>query len=95
VNKHLEQYARQYLKDGLGQLPESNQVLFKQMYSHEYHITTEGESYPMNNSVANLDKEINAVVDDMPADKLDWAMQQVDRTLRLWQKLKSIEDDES
>ena len=30
----------------------------------------------------NLDKPIDQVVDDMPEDKLDWAMQQVEATLR-------------
>lgn len=29
----------------------------------------------------NLDMDINDVVDSMPAEKLDWAMQQVERTL--------------
>ena len=29
----------------------------------------------------NLEKDINAVVDDMPEEKLDWAMQQVERSL--------------
>lgn len=29
----------------------------------------------------NLDKDINLVVDDMPEDKLDWAMEQVRRTV--------------
>lgn len=29
----------------------------------------------------NLDRPINEVVDIMPDDKLDWAMQQVERTL--------------
>lgn len=29
----------------------------------------------------NLEMEINGLVDTMPEDKLDWAMQQVERTL--------------
>lgn len=29
----------------------------------------------------DTEKDINEVVDDMPEEKLDWAMQQVDRTL--------------
>lgn len=29
----------------------------------------------------NLELDINLVVDDMPADKLDWAMQQVQNTI--------------
>lgn len=30
----------------------------------------------------NLEKTIEQVVDDMPDEKLDWAMQQVERTLQ-------------
>ena len=30
----------------------------------------------------NLDLDINTVVDQMPDDKLDWSMQQVERTLQ-------------
>jgi hypothetical protein len=33
-------------------------------------------------SFDNLTKNINDVVDDMPQDKLDWAMQQVKSSLR-------------
>ena len=29
----------------------------------------------------NIDKDINFVVDNMPEEKLDWAMQQVQKTL--------------
>ena len=35
----------------------------------------------------NLDKSIDEVINDMPEDKLDWAMQQVEKTL-LKNKLK-------
>jgi hypothetical protein len=64
MNGYLSAYARKFLKDGLAQLPERNQLIFKRMYSHK-----------------NLDKPIDAVVDAMPDDKLDWAMMQVQRTL--------------
>lgn len=64
MNNQLQEFARQNLKDGLAQLPESWQTMFKRMYSHE-----------------NLDADINDVVDSVPEDKLDWAMQQVQRSL--------------
>lgn len=64
MNNQLQEIARQTLKDGLAQLPESSCMFFKRMYSHK-----------------NLDLDINAVVDKMPEDKLDWAMQQVQKTL--------------
>ncbi len=37
-------------------------------------------------SFKDLEKDINKVVDDMPDEKLDWAMQQVSRTLEKNQK---------
>ena len=64
MNKQLQDFARQTLKDGLAKLPENNQMIFKRMYSHK-----------------NLDLHINDVVDIMPEDRLDWAMQQVQRSL--------------
>ena len=64
MNNQIQDFARQTLKDGLSQLPEDSQLLFKRMYSHE-----------------NLEASINDVVDSMPEDKLDWAMQQVERSL--------------
>ncbi len=63
MNKQLENFARKFLKEGLAQLPESNQMLFKRMYSK------------------NLEANVDDVVDGMPEDKLDWAMQQVERSL--------------
>jgi len=64
MNKQLADFAREELKKGLAQLPESNQLMFRRMYSHK-----------------NLDADINEVVDKMPNDKLDWAMQQVESSL--------------
>jgi hypothetical protein len=64
MNKTLQDYARNELKNGLAMLPDSQQLFFKRMYSHK-----------------NLDANVNDVVDAMPAERLDWAMQQVQRGL--------------
>lgn len=64
MNEQLQKYARDILKVGLEQLPESHHMMFKHMYSHK-----------------NLDADINDIIDTMPEDKLDWAMQQVQRSL--------------
>ena len=34
MNAQLQKFARDTLKEGLSRLPESNQLLFKKMYSH-------------------------------------------------------------
>ena len=64
MNEQLQKIARNALKEGLSKLPESNRMLFRQMYSHK-----------------NLEADINDVIDEIPYDKLDWAMQQVERSL--------------
>ena len=65
MNQYLQDYAGQFIKDGLAGLTDSNRLLFKRMYSHK-----------------DLDAAVDDVVDSMPADKLDWAMLQVDRTVK-------------
>ena len=64
MNKQMQDFARQTLKDGLTELPAPWQLMFKRMYSHN-----------------NLDANIDDVVDNIPEDELDRAMQQVERTL--------------
>ncbi len=64
MNKQLKEFARSTLKKGLAELPESNVLLFKRMYSPN-----------------DLTIDIATVVALLPEDKLDWAMQQVERTL--------------
>jgi len=63
-SRQIEEFSRNTLKKGLVQLPESNQLLFKRMYSHK-----------------NLEADINDVVDSMPSDQLEWAMQQVHNSI--------------
>lgn len=70
MNKTLEAFARQQLKDTLAKCTEGNRHVFKLMYSRK-----------TDDSAADLDKPIDAVVDAMPIAKLDWAMEQVERTL--------------
>ena len=64
MNNQLQKFGRDALKKGLAQLPESFQMMFKRMYSHE-----------------DLTADINNVVDALPEDRIDWAMQQVQKTL--------------
>jgi len=69
MNNQIQDFARQSIKDGLVQLPQEQQMMFKQMYSHN-----------------NLKADINTVIINIPEDKLDWAMQQVERSLKKLQK---------
>lgn len=65
MNTQLQNFARQTLKDGLSQLPENQQMMFKRLHSHR-----------------NLNVNINDVVAKMPEDRLDSAMQLVERSLK-------------
>ena len=77
MNDALQQYARDTLKDGLSQLPAGWQNLFKRMYGGK--PTRRGED---SLTLAEIEaRPIDEVVDEMPAEKLDWAMQQVERSI--------------
>lgn len=64
MNELLEKFARDTLKGNLAKCTDSQQLMFKRMYSHK-----------------NLDLPIDEVVDNMPMERLDRAMKQVQRTL--------------
>jgi len=67
MNKQLQDFARQTIKEGLALLPESAHRMFIKMYAG-------GTGY-------NMGVDVNMVVDEMAADHLDWAMQQVQRSV--------------
>lgn len=64
MNKELQEYARNKLREGLEKCTPDEQHIFKRMYAN-----------------GNLETPIGDVVDNMPEDKLDWAMKQVSATL--------------
>lgn len=65
MNKSISDFTRQQIKEGLKQLPDNWQMMFKRMYSHN-----------------NLDCDIVTVVNNMPDEKLDWALSQVENSLK-------------
>ena len=67
MNEQLQQFARESLKAELKQCTDGEQHLFKKMYAKTMEEVR--------------DITVNEVVDNMDEDKLDWAMQQVKRTL--------------
>lgn len=70
MNNKVSNFTREEIKQGLKQLPESWQLMFKSMYSHE-----------------NINLDIDAVVDNMPDEKIDWALTQVENSLSKLKKL--------
>ena len=72
MNQAVIDFMRSEIKKGLKQLPEDWQLLFKRMYS-----------YPNGNLsvLPDLEKPIDKVVDDMPVEKLDWALSQVQKSI--------------
>lgn len=79
MNQRLQQYARKFLIINLLKLPEDLQLNFKRMYSYNYITTNGAGSFAKGKPL--LDKPIEEVVQDMPEDKLDWAMVQVEATI--------------
>lgn len=72
MNKNLKNYAREELKTNLALLPDSWQEKFKLMYGRDNgkRSVEDAKATP-----------INDIVDFMPEEKLDWAMQQVTNSL--------------
>lgn len=70
MNNKVSNFTREEIKQGLKQLPESWQLMFKRMYSHE-----------------NINLDIDAVVDNMPDEKIDLALTQVENSLSKLKKL--------
>lgn len=72
MNQQLQDFARNYLKTNIATLPAENQRVFKLMYGRNGGKRSVEDATEM---------DVAAVVDEMPADSLDWAMQQVQRTV--------------
>lgn len=72
MNQQLQDFARQYLKDGLAKLNGRPHEIFKLMYARNNGRRSVEDALAM---------PINDVVDAMPQDTLDHAMKQVQRTL--------------
>lgn len=72
MNDTLQKFARQQLLEGLAKLPDGHQRTFKLMYARNGGKT----------SVEDAEKTpIEQVVENVPEENLDWAMQQVERSL--------------
>lgn len=72
MNQQLQDYARDYLKTNVAALPDKNQRVFKLMYGRNRGKRSVEDATAM---------DVAAVIDEMPADKLDLAMEQVRRTI--------------
>lgn len=64
MNKILETYARNWLKENLPHCTYNQKQVFKQMYSSK-----------------NVSLDIETIIDNMPTDQLDYAIEQVERTI--------------
>ena len=77
MNDQLQNFARQTLNEGLNNLPLDWQNLFKLMYGRNNGKRSVEDSKLMS---------IQDVINEIPSEKLDWAMQQVQRSI---EKLKN------
>ena len=66
MNHELEKFARNYIIDGLRKLKDECHVRFKQMYAKN----------------ADLSISIETVVEEMSVEKLNWAMIQIENSLK-------------
>lgn len=73
MNSDLSTFAREYLKKNLALLTEGNREKFRMMYAY---------GPKCKDWETAMAKPIDQVVDEMSDDKLDWAMSQVENTLK-------------
>lgn len=76
MNTQLQEFARKTLKEGLAQCSPEQQMIFKRMYVQRKRWDGAEAEIALAKAA-----EINDVVDKMPEERLDWAMQQVESTL--------------
>ena len=76
MNKTLEEFARKTILEGLSQLPEEWQNTFKLMYGRG------AKRIPIRNVDEARAIPIESVVKEIPVEKLDWAMQQIENSLK-------------
>lgn len=72
MNEQLQAFARETLKTGLAQLSPENHRVFALMYGRK------GGKRTVEDAVAI---PFSDIVDEIEPQKLDWAMQQVQRTI--------------
>lgn len=72
MNDDLQNFARQHIKDGLEMMGPTQLRTFALMYGRK------GGKRSVEDAVA---MPLADIVNEIPPDKLDWAMQQVNRTL--------------
>lgn len=65
MNKTIETFARNKVKEGLIRCTEGQRGKFRRMYGHE-----------------KPDCSLREIVDSMPVEKLDWALTQLENTLK-------------
>lgn len=72
MNKELRDFGIQRLREGLDELPEGSRTLFKRIYANNGNGCSQDEALTM---------PIEEALEGIPDEKIDWAMQQVQRTL--------------
>jgi hypothetical protein len=77
MNKTLQTFARNYLINGLAQCTPAQQEVFALMYAKPYDPRKRTTDVII--KIKNTPYQV--VVNEMPEDKLDWAMQQIEATL--------------
>jgi len=82
VNKQISDFARNTLKEKLPKLPQGWQDKFKLMYGRGNHENLTSKNSSMRTPEEAKALTIDEVVNEMPDDKLDWAMQQVENSLK-------------
>ena len=73
MNQTIETFARQAITDGLSALPAENQRIFKLMYARNKGKRSVEDAVLLS---------VEETVAEIPSEKLDWALQQIENTIK-------------
>ena len=74
MNHILEETAREYLRTNLVKMPEGWQFVFRMMYGRK-------------NGKRSVEDTVAMDINEVPREKLDWAMQQSENSLKKLEKV--------
>ena len=79
MNNQLQEFARKTIKEGLVKLSEKENLMFKRMYAYYFNPNMYKKCLS-----PNLNKiDVSDIIDAIPEHKLDWAMSQVENSLKM------------
>lgn len=82
MNETIKEFAKSKIREGLAEIPEEWQITFKLMYARGKRVKHLWQRSVEEAKLVPLDQ----VVDEIPDEKLDWALTQIENSLKSLEK---------